>query len=116
MIKYRHYRIPNHEGKPVVTSRGGATIAYLQMIDTDTGRAGLVAAAAYCNPKDNYSKAYGRAKSGGRLIQNASCNFNLTDGDKYFYWPEISVEEALTKLDRHMSDQGMVRRGGGVRL
>lgn len=94
MIKYRHYRVK--AGTDNVNSRGGATLAY-----TDNGDGTVVGALAYCNPKDNYCKAYGRAKSSGRLKQNAVHNFALTDDDKFFRI-EGGVKEFLQIVDDTM--------------
>ena len=94
MIKHRHYRVIGQDGQ--INSRGGATLAY-----TDNGDGTVVGAVAYCNPKDNYCKAYGRAKSAGRLKQNAANNFSLTDDDKFFRI-EADVKEFIGILDDHM--------------
>ena len=75
-IQFRHFRSPTGDGKP--DSRGGATVAYTTASDGKT-----YAAVAYCNPSDNFSYQYGRAKSAGRLMQLITGTVSA-DSDKYF--------------------------------
>lgn len=95
MIKHRHYRVVKDN---VINSRGGATLAY-----TDNGDGTFVGALAYCNPKDNYNRAYGRAKSAGRLKQNSAHNFTLTDDDKFFQIETSDSKEFLQIIDDTMA-------------
>lgn len=64
MTQFIHLRRndPRIEHK-VVDPRGGITIAF----DLDTTTGTVVSQAAYCNPKDNYSKRLGRIKAEARL-------------------------------------------------
>lgn len=97
MIKYRHYRHLS-EVTGQINSRGGATLAY-----TDNGDGTFVGAVAYCHPKDNYNKSYGRAKAAGRLKKNSAHNFSLTDDDKYFRIETSDPKEFLQILDDTMA-------------
>lgn len=60
MVKYIHLRHMGSNGKPA--TRGGVTVAY---VEHEAGH--IRYAIARCNDTDNYSRAYGRAKAGGRL-------------------------------------------------
>lgn len=59
-IKYLHLR--NLTANGVVDCKGGTTIAYRQSMEGT-----IEFATAFCNERDNYNKAFGRAKAGGRL-------------------------------------------------
>ena len=59
LVKFMHYRDLDDRGN--VLPQGGTTVAY------ETTSKGTRYATAKCSPYDNYCKAYGRAKSAGRL-------------------------------------------------
>jgi hypothetical protein len=61
-IKFLHLRRLTVDGK--INGRGGETIAYR------ASTSGVEFASAYCSVKDNYNKAYGRAKTVGRLASD----------------------------------------------
>ena len=58
-IRFMHYRDIDDRGN--VLPQGGTTVAY------EEHEGGTRFAVARCSPYDNYNKAYGRAKSSGRL-------------------------------------------------
>ena len=61
-IKFLHLRRLTIDGK--INGRGGETIAYR------ASPSGVEFASAYCSANDNYNKAYGRAKTVGRLASD----------------------------------------------
>lgn len=90
--KFLHYREVDEEGK--VLPNGGATVAYV------VGENGSSYAFAYCSPCDNYSKAYGRAKSSGRLLSNDYVNVaGFTDAPSF-----------ISYMDQTMEQEGLLRR------
>jgi hypothetical protein len=111
MIKYRHYRQVNEVATPVgpllqVNSRGGATLAFTD--DTVSSQKVYVGSFAFCNPKDNYNKHYGRAKSAGKLRQNAATGYKITDNDRHFIIKAETAREFLSLMDEHMLELGYV--------
>lgn len=61
MSKVYFMHIRNVDARGVISNFGGATIAYRE-ID-----GGVELAEAWCSNRDNFNKAYGRAKAQGRL-------------------------------------------------
>jgi hypothetical protein len=111
MIKFRHYRQISEVATPAgpqlqVNSRGGATLAFTTDNINDTVH--FVGSFAFCGPKDNYNKRYGRAKSTGFLKQNASSGYKVTDGDRHFVSEADTMREFLSEMDEHMLDFGYV--------
>jgi len=62
-----HLRQKDKQGN--ISPNGGTTIAYQHDVTTNT----VFHAAAHCNKKDNYNKAYGRMKAAGRLKSASLC-------------------------------------------
>ena len=80
MIRFAHIRHPDTQHKDnKINPRGGATVAYQEGVKVDT----IEYAVAYCNPKDNYCKEYGRMKAQGRLNSVDQC-FVFTGDRKKF--------------------------------
>ena len=71
-VNFMHIRFSDKHG--YVTNNGGITIAYQERNPQK-----FVFAVAKCSDKDNYNKAYGRAKSAGRL--NSSNYQKMFAGD-----------------------------------
>lgn len=113
-IKFRHYRAIQTETSDdvilfsTIDPRGGATLAYTTDVIGDEKVS--VGSLAYCNPSDNYRKAYGRAKAKGRLQQNAQTGYKLTDHDKHFSYEGDDEKAFLSLLDEHMRDFGYAPR------
>lgn len=101
MIKFRHYRNVNADG--TVSSNGGATLAFCD----DEGEKGKFFAGsfAFCNDKDNYCRAYGRAKAKGMLTQNASKGYSMTDNERHFV---IHTDTAATFLGQMDEEAGLL--------
>jgi hypothetical protein len=109
MIKFRHYRsvkeVATKDGLQMqVDSHGGATLAFTTDDIKDTVH--FVGSFAYCNPKDNYNKRYGRAKSVGFLNQNAKSNYGLTDYARHFLSDADTMREFLSEMDEFMLENG----------
>lgn len=112
-IKFRHYRmidlVIRLDGEElVIDPRGGATLAYTTDNVGDSQQ--CVGSMAYCSPLDNYRKSYGRAKSLGRLQQNAQSGYKLTDHDKHFSFDTNDEKAFLSLMDEHMADYGYAPR------
>lgn len=95
-FRFMHFRNANLDGS--ISSKGGATVAYVQ----DTGPR-FLAAVAFCSPYDNFQYVYGRNKAAGRLIQLGGQN-SLADNDKYFIIETDSAEDFRRRIARHMCD------------
>ena len=109
MIKYRHYRHIQEVATPVgpqlqVNSRGGATLAFTDDTVKDTNV--YVRSLAYCNPKDNNNKHYGRAKAAGKLRQNAASGYTAADHDRHWLIEAETAREFLSQMDEYMLEHG----------
>lgn len=62
MSKIHYLHLRRLDKNDNIANFGGTTIAYREGID-----GGVEFAEARCSPKDNFVKAYGRAKAAGRL-------------------------------------------------
>ena len=58
-VKFIHCRPITVTGK--IKNSGGCTVAFREVSD------GIEFATAWCSPKDNFNKAFGRVKAEGRL-------------------------------------------------
>lgn len=98
-VKFLHYRayeiIPDGPGQEtaVITSNGGATVAYIE------GEEGISHAFAYCHDADRYNKELGRIKSAGRLLS-----------EKYSASEKLSRDAFIRTLDNHMAQRYLFRR------
>ena len=113
MIKYRHYRQVTEVATSVgpqlqVNSRGGATLAFTD--DTVKDTKVYVGSFAFCNPKDNYNKHYGRAKAAGKLRQSAARGYSITDNDRHFLMEAETAREFLSQMDEYMLEHGYTPR------
>lgn len=112
--KYRHYRAVvrglDTEGQEYeeILPNGGATIAYHR--DVVGGENVYRVGVAYCNPKDNYCKRYGRAKAQGRLRQYDVRHFSMAEDDKHLLVAADSERELLSRLDGSMEAIGYLPR------
>ena len=61
MSKIYFMHIRNIDGLNRISNFGGATVAYREV------PTGVEYAEAWCSDRDNFNKAYGRAKAAGRL-------------------------------------------------
>lgn len=111
MIKYRHYRALDYnilsdasglDAIGTISCRGGATLAYTEDVDKD-GKKFFAGSVAWCNPKDNYNRKYGRAKSSGFLKQNAQAGYKYTDDLRHFVRYDVTnATEFLQSMDEEM--------------
>lgn len=112
-VRFRHYRhveLDRH-GMPRVNPRGGATIAYEEGKLGVSGEQGYTIGVSYCNPKDNYQKQYGRAKSLGRLRQlHTQGNHTGEEDDKHLVVVASSTRELLSRVDSFMEELGLLPR------
>lgn len=99
-IKFSHFR--KHDAAGFAT-KGGATIAYKPVADK------LLAAIAYCSPRDNFSYAAGRLKASARLtylLEHPEHAGKEKAADKYFVIPIIDgrIAPAVDRLRDHLVD------------
>lgn len=90
-----------------VTNKGGATIAYKT---TDDGR--HIAAVAYCNPTDNFSRPFGRNKAEARM-KELEKKHAKNDDFKFFEEPSDARDlgEFVNSIVAGISDStGYARR------
>jgi hypothetical protein len=115
--KFTHFRLPSWaamDGQGVLAeakpdSRGGATVAYVTRDDK------TYAAIAFCNPKDNFNYAYGRAKAAGRLTQLLTFP-EKADNDKFHVSKDSDGIAFLVRLRSYMLDGlGYIHRGKKVK-
>lgn len=64
-LKLRHVRSINQDG--VIRNRGGATVS--AEVNADTGEV-VKFFVAYCSPRDNFNRAYGKIKATNRMQPN----------------------------------------------
>jgi hypothetical protein len=115
-FKFTHFRIPERtlaDGLSVreegIAARGGATMAYVTRDDK------TYAAIAFCNPKDNFNYAYGRAKAAGRLTQLLTFPENA-DNDKFHISKDSDRIAFLVRMRSYMLDGlGYIHRGKKVK-
>ena len=112
--KFRHYRNINISGS--INSRGGATLAFTDDAKV-SGEKFFAGSIAYCNVKDNYNKAYGRAKSHGLLVKHASGNFRhladcvaATGEPRHFLVEGDDMKRFLAIVDEEMEESGFAPR------
>lgn len=105
--KFVHFRLTQYDVRgfnivPVgISPQGGATVAYTEK----DGK--MYAAAAYCNPNDNFNFAYGRNKAAGRLTQLLH-NPEKQDDEMYHIFP---AEDGLQNLRKFFEASGYIHRG-----
>lgn len=111
-IKYRHYRalrrVTHADGESLeVDPRGGATVAYTRRTMGAYGEQMYLVGIAYCNPRDNYQKHYGRDKAMGRLTQlELHGGHTGEEDDKHLVVDAEDEHELLARLDSFMVDLG----------
>jgi hypothetical protein len=88
-IKYIHYREYDIHGN--LESRGGATVAFIEKPD------GIEYAVARCSYRDNFNKAYGRAKAAGRLASPRHRRF-LASTNEFYNVLGIRYNQGLLKV------------------
>lgn len=112
-VRFIHYRVPHDELNGEVQARGGATIAYVV-------RDGFVlAAAAFCNPMDNFNRKYGANKAEGRLMQLIGKTMNNgevvptaePDDDKYFQHELAEHDNSIKQWINHISRNFILNLG-----
>lgn len=114
-VKYRHYRAVSRgydsesQIYEEINPRGGATVAYRP--DIVGGQHVYLVGVAYCNPRDNYCRQYGRAKAEGRLTQYEYHGKHSNDeDDKHLMVAATDEKELLSLLDAYMNDLGLLPR------
>jgi hypothetical protein len=71
MSKVYFMHVRNIDSADRISNFGGATIAYQEV------PGGVEYAGSWCSPRENFNKAYGRAKAKGRLNSDAyRCKFS----------------------------------------
>lgn len=109
-IKYRHYRQLRRKEDTddlEVDPRGGATVAYTRRTMGAYGEQMYLVGIAYCNPRDNYQKHYGRDKAMGRLTQlELHGGHTGEEDDKHLVVDAADEAELLSRLDSFMVDLG----------
>lgn len=89
-----------------VVANGGATIAYIDTVDSDDNPI-TYAAVAYCHPTDRYNKELGRAKSEGLLVQLIANKGNLIGvthlGDEKYFTVAGRIQDVLEPIVEEVS-------------
>jgi hypothetical protein len=96
MSKVYFMHIRNVDANDQISNFGGTTIAYRE------ASGGVEFAESWCSDRDNFNKAYGRAKAQGRLN---SPNYRRSFSGTFQQFRQAIAEQSMPEIVGNMTDE-----------